>query len=265
MKDKAETQYHAPALEKGLDILELLAQAPQPLSTQAIAERIGRKTNEMYRMLMVLRDRGYVTMDDSGSRYQLSLQLFEMAHRFPPTKRLVQAALPRMEALCHDISQSCHLSVARPGHLLVVAQYENPDKMGFGLRLGAKIDICGSGSGAVMLAYLEPSRRERMLAASDASAEEIARTKSLYEEILAQGYYVGPSPQVQGLTNITYPIFGVHDSIEAVITIPYLMLIPEAMHRAVPDVQTCRDELAQVARELTQAIGGQAEMPASVD
>ena len=261
MKDKAETQYHAPALEKGLDILELLAQSPQPLSTQAIAERIGRKTNEMYRMLMVLRGRGYVVMDDSESRYQLSLKLFEMAHRFPPTKRLVQAALPRMEALCHDISQSCHLSVARPGHLLVVAQYENPDKMGFGLRLGAKIDICGSGSGAVMLAYLDPARRERMLQASDATATEIKRTQSLYESILERGYYVGPSPQVQGLTNISFPIFGVHESIEAVITIPYLMLVPEAMHRAVPDVETCRNELARVAQALTQAIGGRTAPP----
>ncbi|MGP9497415.1 Transcriptional regulator, IclR family [Halomonas citrativorans] len=256
MKEKAETQYHAPALEKGLDILELLAQSSQPLSTQAIAEQIGRKTNEMYRMLMVLRDRGYVSMDDSGSRYQLTLKIFEMAHRFPPTKRLVQAALPRMEELCHEISQSCHLSVARPGHLLVVAQYENPDKMGFGLRLGAKIDICGSGSGAVMLAFLDEPRRARVLAASDATVEEVVRTRALFDPIRQQGYHIGPSPQVQGLTNISFPVFGVHEVIEAVITIPYLTLIPEAMHREVPSIDRCREQLGELANALTMAIGG---------
>ncbi|WP_447893647.1 MULTISPECIES: IclR family transcriptional regulator [unclassified Vreelandella] len=258
MKDKAETHYHAPALEKGLDILELLAQSSQPLSTQVIAEQIGRKTNEMYRMLMVLRDRGYVAMDESGSRYQLSLKMFEMAHRFPPTKRLVQAAIPRMEALCYEISQSCHLSVLRPGHLLVVAQYENPDKMGFSLRLGAQIDIWGSGSGAVMLSFLDEARRERMLEASGATDEEAERTRALFSTIRHQGYFVGPSPQVQGLTNISFPIFGVHESIEAVITIPYLTLIPEAMHRDVPDIERCRALLGELAAALSADIGGAA-------
>ncbi|BBI60943.1 hypothetical protein HSBAA_22490 [Vreelandella sulfidaeris] len=120
--------------------------------------------------------------------------------------------------------------------------------MGFGLRLGAKIDICGSGSGAVMLAFLDEQRRERILGASDATQQEVDRTRALFDPIRQRGYHVGPSPQVQGLTNISFPVFGVHDVIEAVITIPYLTLIPEAMHREVPSIDRCREQLGGAGR-----------------
>ena len=55
--------YSAPALEKGLDIVELLAAASTPLSTRAIAERIGRSKGEIFRMVFVLLQRGYLVRD----------------------------------------------------------------------------------------------------------------------------------------------------------------------------------------------------------
>ena len=51
-------QYRAPALEKGLDVLELLADSARPLSTIQIGESFGRSRSEIFRMLSVLEDRG---------------------------------------------------------------------------------------------------------------------------------------------------------------------------------------------------------------
>ena len=107
-----------------------------------------------------------------------------------------------------------------------------------------------------MLAFLDEQRRERILGASDATQQEVDRTRALFNPIRQRGYHVGPSPQVQGLTNISFPVFGVHDVIEAVITIPYLTLIPEAMHREVPSIDRCREQLGELADALTLAIGG---------
>jgi hypothetical protein len=51
-------KYRAPALEKGLDIPELLARSSAPLSMTEISEGVGRSKGEIFRMLQVLEDRG---------------------------------------------------------------------------------------------------------------------------------------------------------------------------------------------------------------
>jgi hypothetical protein len=48
------SRYRAPALEKGLDVIELLAAEKSPLNLSAISQRLGRSSGELFRMLMVL-------------------------------------------------------------------------------------------------------------------------------------------------------------------------------------------------------------------
>ena len=81
-------KYRAPALDKGLDILELLAGTEEGLSQAEIAKALDRSPNEIYRMLdrLVRRDYGRRT---SADRYELTLKLFELAHASPPIRRLV--------------------------------------------------------------------------------------------------------------------------------------------------------------------------------
>ena len=60
-EDTEVDRYRAPALDKGLDILELLAGVDGGLTQAEIAKRLGRSPNEFYRMLDRLVRRGYVT------------------------------------------------------------------------------------------------------------------------------------------------------------------------------------------------------------
>src|SRR5690606_2605919 len=51
---KPAARYSAPALEKGLDVLELLAAEAHGLNLQEIARRLDRSPNELFRMLDVM-------------------------------------------------------------------------------------------------------------------------------------------------------------------------------------------------------------------
>ena len=79
-----DDRYRAPALDKGLDILELLAQQPQGLTRAEIVKEMDRSANEIYRMLERLVARQYVMRSASGDRYALSLKLFALANMHPP-------------------------------------------------------------------------------------------------------------------------------------------------------------------------------------
>ncbi|MFP3616628.1 helix-turn-helix domain-containing protein, partial [Paraburkholderia sp. SIMBA_050] len=85
-KDDAD-RYRAPALDKGLDILELLAEQKSGLTRAEITKLLGRNASEMYRMLERLVARQYVVRSAGGDRYSLSLKLYALAHRHPPMNR----------------------------------------------------------------------------------------------------------------------------------------------------------------------------------
>ena len=94
MSDDDSDRYRAPALDKGLDILELLADVDGGLTQAEIAKRLDRSPNEFYRMLDRLVRRGYVTRID-GDRFSLTLKLFGLAQLHAPVRRLVSFAEAR--------------------------------------------------------------------------------------------------------------------------------------------------------------------------
>ena len=55
-----DERYRAPALDKGLDILELLAQQPQGLTRAEIVKEMDRSASEIYRMLERLVARAFL-------------------------------------------------------------------------------------------------------------------------------------------------------------------------------------------------------------
>ena len=69
-------KYNAPALKKGSDILEFLADFPEGLSRVDIAKGLGRSLNEIFRLICVLEKRGCILSNPEIERYSLSLTLF---------------------------------------------------------------------------------------------------------------------------------------------------------------------------------------------
>ena len=65
-------KYRAPALDRGLDILELLARTSSPLSMTEIAAGLGYSRNEIFRMLQVLEERNYIKRDEYDTGYTLT-------------------------------------------------------------------------------------------------------------------------------------------------------------------------------------------------
>src|ERR1700730_19309780 len=85
---KIGPRYPTPALEKGLDILELLANHPTGLTKSEVARSLHRTVSEIFRMLLCLEERGYISQSRDGERYCLTLRLFKLAHEYAPTKRM---------------------------------------------------------------------------------------------------------------------------------------------------------------------------------
>jgi DNA-binding IclR family transcriptional regulator len=217
-----DDRYRAPALDKGLDILELLASIEEGLSQAEIAKSLDRSPNEIYRMLDRLVRRGYV-LRTNGDRYELSLKMFELAHARPPIQRLVSQALPVMRRFARAADQACHLVIHDRNLLVVAAQVESPSYWGVSIRVGSRISIVNTGSGHVFLAHATPEERALMLEAQGEGAGEklqpsLARR---LQQVRSQGFESMTSRQTRGVTNLSVPILGPAGTILAAFTCPY--------------------------------------------
>lgn len=250
--DASESKYKAPALSKGLDILELLASADDGLGQAEIAKRLGRTTSEIFRVLMVLLERGYVELD-SGERYRLATKLFEVAHRHPIIRRLTAIAGDEMQKLANRISQSIHLCILSSGKLLVIAQVDCPDTNVNTVRLGAQIPIDDSASGRVLAAFMGHEELNHLLklAGNETSARR-ARFLSDLAEVRKAGFCQGKSLTIEGVTNISAPVFDYTGEAVAAVTAPYIHRLTGTDNMSVDEARTL---LVETCKELSRRMG----------
>lgn len=220
MDTEESDRYRAPALDKGLDILELLSGTEEGLSQAEIAKSLDRSPNEIYRMLDRLVRRDYVRRTP-GDRYELTLKLFELAHASPPVSRLVSQALPIMRRFAREAEQACHLVIQDRNILVVVAQVDSPGYWNVSIRVGSRISMVNTGSGHVFLAFASPEERKILLedvaGAEDLPGDFDTRLAKVHE----QGFETMASLQVASVVNLTVPILGPVGTILAVLTSPF--------------------------------------------
>src|SRR3990167_60228 len=252
----ADDRYRAPALDKGLDILELLATQPHGLTRAEIVKEMDRSASEIYRMLERLVARQYVMRNPSGDRYALSLKLFALANMHPPLSRLINRALPVMDEFARRAEQSCHMGVYDRGNVLISAQINSPRGWSFSLQRGARVGLLDTASGHVLLAFCDPGSFQRMRAehtpvdgevpiAEDALAQTLAT-------IRANGYLERDSAQSFGVVDISCPILGPDNTALATLTCPYIRRIDRHVG---PDLGQVREYLRDAANALSLTQG----------
>lgn len=247
--------YAAPALEKGLDILELLCRSDVALSQKGIAQRLGRTVGELYRMITCLVDRGYLATVDE--KYVVTTKLFELAHLNPPTRRLLVEAAPIMQRLSDDLDQSCHLTVYHRGLQVVVAKVDAPSGMGFSVRVGAELVVLVSASGRVLLAFQDDETRKRRIEESVQRRPEHADVQigTTLDLVRTRGFESIPSVQVRGLYAVSFPILDTKSHAIAALTVPYAERIDQIHRKPVAVVEK---RLGEAAQSLTDRLGGSA-------
>lgn len=247
--ESASERYRAPALDKGLDIIELLARQPDGLTRAEIQRDMGRSPSEIYRMLERLIARGYVVRLASGDRYMLSLKLFVLANAHPPMRRLVQQALPLMDRFALETRQSLHLVMPDHGGAVVAAQSSPGTTWEFRVRVGARLDLLDTGSGITLLAFRDDESLSAIRALwNDSSCD--ARLHALGPElaqIRAQGHRIDASRQLVGVQDISVPVLSHTNEAIAVITCAY---IAHPDGGADDGVTPCMRKLRALAAEL---------------
>ncbi len=237
-------KYRAPALQKGLEILELLAPSPTPMPTVDISAALGRSVSEIFRMIQVLEESGYIAR--SGEGYRVTNRLFALGMAQPPIRDLLSHALPVMRELAARTRQSCHLAMTSGSEMVVVANVEAPGLLGFAIRMGYRRPLIHSASGHVLMAFqTESGREESLLATKNAKlAFDRDALTGLLTTVKDAGFIAMPSPMLTAITDLSVPV--VQNGVAlAALTVPFV---------DGPGATLGKDEALQVLKEATGKI-----------
>ena len=255
--DDISDKYRAPALEKGLDIIELLASQGEGMPQGDVAKALDRSQSEIYRMLSTLVRRGYVVRSPSGDRYSLSLKMFSISQRHPPIGRVIEAALPLMRSLTRKAWQSCHMGMESNGDIVIVASAESPGNWGLALKTGTVVGLWNTGTGRVLAAFRSKEEVDNMLALHRRAIGEPELDRAAFDKHLARiretGYEKMPSATAVGVTNVAFPVFGPSGEVAAVLSCPYLERLDELK---VPTLDEILELYGNLADELTTLYEG---------
>jgi len=246
--------YSAPALEKGIEIVELLAEEPAGLTIVEIAARLRRSMNEVFRIIVVMGRHGWLDKNPDTDRYSVTYHLLEMAMRATPTRSLTAVAGPIMSALATQTAQSCHLVVRAGGRGLIIQREENASLQGgFALRPGANVDLARSCSGHVLLAFAPTHLHDTIVRQLPRPLSwPLAKLEARVAQVRRQGFEMQASARTAGVTDIGFPIFGFDGQAAAALTVPYLAVIDNT---APTTLNQTRDLLQEAARKISIGLG----------
>lgn len=137
-------------LDRGLRVLELLAEQPRGMSITELAGALGVNRTVVYRLVATLEQHA-LARRDSGGRVELGLAVLNLSRSVQPMLRDLAAGTLRR--LAEDLGATAHLTVADGGEALAIAVVE-PSWTDYhvGYRVGARhpLDVGAAGK-AILL------------------------------------------------------------------------------------------------------------------
>jgi len=259
-KEDRSNAYRAPALEKGLDILELLASQNSGLILSQIAGRLGRSVQEVYRVIISLERRGYVERKTPGDSFHLSMRLFDLASNHPPLERLLQVAQPILSRLAAKVEEVLILSAIDGLTARVIMVADNPAPIGLRIRMGTQNPLLLTASGRILIAF-QPEKYRRMLLEDVAKVRRAGESDPKHllrrvERIRKHGYELVADETLKGVTDVSFPIIDKDGFVQAAITMPFLFWVSSRRL-----LQHASLHLFNAASEMSAGMGGKLKKP----
>lgn len=240
---------------RGLAVIRSFSpEAPSQTMTE-VAQRTGLTRAGARRILHTLHALGYVEID--GRQFRLTAKVLDLGFAYLSSLPVWSLAEPYMEALVHDVQESCSIAVLNDKEIVYVLRVPTRKIMSINLGVGSRLPAYCSSMGRVLLSGLDDDELEHQLATTELvsrTPRTITDPDALREELLRvreRGWALIDEELEIGLISVAAPIFTRKGKIMAAINV--------GMHRSrmspAEVEQNVLPRLLAAARRITQHVG----------
>lgn len=202
------TEYHVPALSRGLQIIEMFDKERRVLNTQDFADHLGVSASSTYRIVQTLLDMGYLKKVTRNA-YELGPQVVSRGFAFLAGRDLVDIAAPHLNALRDRTSISCHLGIRDGLETVYIYRSQASQRLSVNIPLGTRLPCHTNAMGRVLLQQLSDIELNAMYQTQPLDSypgpypQSFPELKALLKKEWEQGY---SSNRSDNATAIAVPI-----------------------------------------------------------
>lgn len=207
----ATTHANAAAI-RAFRIIEIMAQADQPLSLTDIVDRIELPKQTVHRLLKQLEGASLVTRTAPGRRYECSSRVRNMAVSMLMTAGPAAARRAILQELVQTVHETCNLSMPTGDDIVYLDRVEVSWPQRFVLSAGSRVPFHCTASGKLYLSFLPKQQRERLikqLPLRGSTAHTITNIDDLRDELIEvrkNRYSINKGEFIPGMVAIAVPV-----------------------------------------------------------
>jgi IclR family KDG regulon transcriptional repressor len=186
----------ASMLDKGLEIISLLAQVKRPLRISTIADLLSLPRTTVYRLIASLEQRGFVKRTDTQATYFLSFKFLELGEIVRESLELRALALPFMEKLRDEVNLAVHLVVRDGDEAVYVEKVESNRPVRLFTRVGRRAPLHVTACPRLLLASLPDAEIEEYISCTEmvkytpTTVADADTLRKSIQEIREKGYSI---------------------------------------------------------------------------
>lgn len=151
------------AVERALQILEILSEHQEGLTGSDLASRLGLHRATAFRLLSSLMGAGFVAQHEPGPHYRLTLKLVSLASGFLASLGPVELAIPILRQLSDRTGELVQLAMVDGDEMIRVAKAEGRERLRVAAPTGSGVTLHVSSLGKAWLSTLPTERAAAIL------------------------------------------------------------------------------------------------------
>jgi IclR family transcriptional regulator, acetate operon repressor len=175
------------SLDRGLDILEYVAGAPEPPSFSQLLTNLRIPRSSLFHLLTNLLSRNFLERDPQSERYRLGAEVIEIARKVKrPSLR--DRVTPLLHQLSQDVSETCGFYVRVGDSVEVVASAISTQALSYTMKVGMSAPLYAVSAGKIVLSELNAEELSHYLARATFApvTPHTVRAKNRLKKELAQ-------------------------------------------------------------------------------
>ncbi|QDU10688.1 IclR family transcriptional regulator [Gimesia aquarii] len=217
------TTTSVPALERGLDVLETLSQAPDGLGISELATRLSLNKNAIFRITHALTDRDYLERDPLTKRFKLSTKFLTLGMPQVGDVSLVEEALPLMRDLRDETRETVQLGLRVRDEGVIIEQVSGLHPLRIAVDVGLRFPLHNNAPGKVLLAFQTPEELAatiKRIPLTQDTSRTITDPGMLQEEcerVHSRGYATDYAEADEGIHCVAAPVLSKTENLLAVV------------------------------------------------
>jgi len=145
---------------KGLKILELMVNSPEPLSITEVARFSDLSKSNAYRMLRVLQAEGFLIQNEDSKTFMPSLKIWELGNTVIARRHFVDEAFGVLRWIADETGEAVHLALYDNGQAVTISQIESRQAVRAYTEVGGRAPAYTVATGKAILAFKPASEIE---------------------------------------------------------------------------------------------------------